>query len=538
MEIVELLKNKIKEALASLGQEVNTNDIVIETTKNNAFGDYSSNFAMKFCRNFSCKPIDLANKAIPLLECEQIKKIEIAGPGFVNFFINNDSISSIIKTIVEKGDDFGKGVSTGKKINLEFVSANPTGLLHVGTARCAAIGSSLANILSFAGNEVTKEYYINDAGKQIENLALSIDARYHELFGIHKEIPEDGYMGADVIEIAKQVKEEYGDKFVNNSDIDLFKQIGIDKELGRIKETLKNFGVTFDVFSSEKVIRENNALENELVYLNKYIYEEEGAKVLRTTDFLDDKDRVIVKSNGDYTYFMPDIVYHSNKMSRGFDHLIDILGADHHGYVNRLKSALMMHGYSENVLDVTLIQMVRFIQDGVEIKASKRTGNAITLQELIEDIGKDASRYFFAMRNPNSHMDFDLSLAVEQSSNNPVYYAQYAHARLCSILDSAKDYKIDISGSKLEMPSEIEVLKCLANFPQVVQTAAKERAPFKITNYIHELAERIHSFYNECRVINSDNLDVTSSRLALVKACKIVMNNALKLIGVSAPEHM
>jgi arginyl-tRNA synthetase len=309
-------------------------------------------------------------------------------------------------------------------------------------------------------------------------------------------------------------------------------------ELERIVKDLELFRVKHDVFSSEKKIRGNDSVEKELEFLKDYIYLEGDAKLLRTTDFLDDKDRVIVKGNGDYTYFLPDIVYHVDKMSRGFDLLIDVLGADHHGYINRMKSALMMHGYSKDTLDIELIQMVRFMQGGVEIKASKRTGNAITLREVCEEVGVDAMRYFFAMRAPSSHLDFDMNLAKEQSSSNPVYYAQYAHARLTSIIAQGADIGIDIEASKLEKPSEIELLKHLANFPNVISDAAKERAPFKITNYIHDLATLVHGFYTECRVIDRNDIAVSSSRLALCQASKQVMKNALNLIGVGAPDHM
>ena len=279
-------------------------------------------------------------------------------------------------------------------------------------------------------------------------------------------------------------------------------------------------------------------MENELEYLKDHIYDEQGAKVLKTTDYLDDKDRVIVKSNGDYTYFLPDIVYHVNKLSRGYDKLIDVLGADHHGYINRMKSALMMHGYDKDVLHVELIQMVRLVKDGQEIVMSKRAGNALTLRELCEEVGVDAARYFFAMRSASMHLDFDLGLALEQSSSNPVYYAQYAHARLNSILEQGKDIELDIEAKETSKESELNLLKHLINFPGEVESAASERAPYKITNYIHKLAELVHAFYTECRVINRDDINVTASRLALCKSAKTVLKNALNLIGVNAPDHM
>ena len=539
MDIVDSLKLNIQKAFQKLGQEVALNDIVIEHSKDPSHGDYATNAAMKLCRLFSKPPRDVANLLINELDMSNIEKVEIAGPGFINFFMKNDSLQSIIKKIDEEGDNFGRREKQNFKINVEFVSANPTGLLHVGTARGAAYGDSLCRILDFAGYDVTREYYINDAGAQITHLGESVEARYKELLGLPFELPEDGYHGEDVKDIAKQILKEEGDKVLDRDDhLQFFMKRGMEVELERIKNHLEIFRVKFDVFSSEKTIRGGGAIEKEVEFLKKFSYVQDGAVYLKTSDFLDDKDRVIVKSDGDYTYFMPDIVYHVNKMSRGFDQLIDVLGADHHGYINRMKSALMMHGYKPECLEIELIQMVRFLKDGKEFKASKRSGDAITLIDVCEEVGVDAMRYFFSMRAPSGHLDFDMDLAKEQSSNNPVYYAQYAHARLCSILEQASDIKLDLSGSKLEKPAELNVLKHLAAFPGVVLDAAENRAPFKITNYIHELAELVHAFYSECRVIDRDNLDVSASRLALCQASKQVMKNALYLIGVNAPNHM
>lgn len=539
MDVIESLKLNIQKAFSALGVEVSLNDIVIEHSKDTAHGDYATNAAMKNCRLLSKAPRDVANALIEKLDMNGIDHVEIAGPGFINFFMKNDSLQPIVKKILNEKDNYGKLAKNGQKINVEFVSANPTGILHVGTARGAAVGDSLARLLEASGYEVTREYYINDAGNQITHLGESIQARYMNLFGIEKEIPEDGYNGQDIHDIARKLKEEYGDSLLNKENaLEFFKEKGMKIELDRIIEDLALFRVKHDVFSSEKVIRSNGAVEKELDYLKKYTYNDDGALLLKTTEFLDDKDRVIVKSNGDYTYFLPDIVYHVNKMSRGFNQLIDVLGADHHGYINRMKSALMMHGYSADVLDIALVQMVRFLKNGVEYKASKRSGDAITLRDVCEEVGVDAMRYFFAMRAPSSHLDFDMDLAKEQSSNNPVYYAQYAHARLCSIIEQGKDIAIDEDAKLLEKQSEMALLKHLASFSNVIVDAAKERAPYKITNYIHDLAKLVHGFYTECRVIDRDNIDLSSSRLALCLASKIVMRNALDLIGVSAPERM
>ena len=539
MDLEHNLKENIIQALEKCGFTLNLNDVVIERSKDKLHGDYATNIALKSARLFKKAPIEVANIIISHLDLTGIDKVEVAGPGFINFFMKHDSLQAIVSKIISEGDNFGKGEKNGTKINVEFVSANPTGTLHIGHARGAAIGDCICRMYDFAGYDVTREYYINDAGSQIDNLAKSLEARYRECLGLEFEIPQDGYHGDDIKVVAKQLHEEYGDTLLNKENaLDFFKNLGIETMLGRIVEDLKYFGVTFDVFSSERDIRANNAVEKELEYLKPYSYVQDGATFLKLTNYLDDKDRVIIKSDGAYTYFLPDIVYHVNKMSRGFDQLIDVLGADHHGYINRMKSALMMHGYDKETLQVELIQMVRIMKGEEEVKISKRTGNALTLRELCEEVGIDATRYFFAMRSASMHLDFDLNLALEQSSNNPVYYAQYAHARLTSLLDAGSDIELDKEGKNLTKQSEISLLKHLIDFPSLVQDCAKERTPYKVTNYIHRLAELVHGFYTECRVIDRDNIEVTQSRLALCLAAKIVLKNALHLVGVSAPNHM
>ena len=539
MDIVEILKLNIQAAFKALGQDVVLSDIIIEHSRDEAHGDYASNCAMKLCRLFGKSPRDVANLIVEKLDMSSIEKVEIAGPGFINFFMKHDSLQPIVRKIIEEGDSYGKAMKNNLKVDVEFVSANPTGLLHVGTARGAAYGDCLCRILECAGYDVPREYFINDAGVQITHLGESAMERYKQVLGLPFELPEDGYHGEDVLDVAKQIREELGNNLLEKENaLELFKEKAMEIELKRIKEHLETFRVKFDVFSSEKKIRSGNAVEKEIAYLKDYTYQQDGATFLKTTAFLDDKDRVIVKKDGDYTYFLPDICYHVNKMSRGFDQLIDVLGADHHGYINRMKSALMMHGYKAECLEIELIQMVRFIKDGQEFKASKRSGDAITLHEICEEVGVDAMRYFFAMRDPQGHLDFDMDLAIEQSSNNPAYYAQYAHARLCSILEQGKDIPLDITACKLEKGAEMALLKHLASYPNVVLDAAKDRAPYKITNYIHELAELVHAFYGECRVIDREQIDVSGSRLALCKASQQVIKNALNLVGVSAPEHM
>ena len=542
MEVKELLKTKIKDALNKLGVDLDINQIDIENSKDPTHGDYASNVALKNARLVKKPPVELAKMIEKEINMDGIDKIEIAGPGFINFYMAKGSITGVIKKIFEQGDDFGRGEKKNCKVNVEFVSANPTGDLHVGHARGAAIGDSISRILEFDGYDVTREYYINDAGNQIDHLAESILERLKEALGMPFDLPADGYHGEDVRLVALAIKDELGDRLPEclkeEGFIEELKLKGMELELEKIRKDLKAYGIVFDVFSSEKAMRANGAVEKEIEYLSDHIYVDDGAKYLRTTDFLDDKDRVIVKRDGSYTYFLPDIVYHVNKLSRGFDKLIDVLGADHHGYINRMKSALMMHGYSSDALEIELIQMVRMMRDGEEFKLSKRTGNGYTLRELCEDVGVDAARYFFVMRAASGHLDFDLDLAVKQSSDNPVYYAQYAHARLCAVLEKAEDISLDVSCSHLSEQSELDLVKQLSLFPDAVKSASKERAPYKITNYIHDVAEKVHSFYTECRVIDRDNIEVTSSRLALCQATKIVLKNALHLVGVSAPEHM
>ena len=541
MNIEETLKIKIQDSLKSEGIVLDINDIIIEKSKTPEHGDYASNVALKFAGRFGMAPRDLANKIANNIDKEVVEKVEIAGPGFVNFFIKKNAMSSIVSKIIQEGDNFGRGENKNKKINVEFVSANPTGDLHLGHARCAAIGDTICRLYDFAGYEVTREFYVNDAGNQIYTLGLSLDVRVRQLLGEKIELPEDSYHAKDIIDIAKLYLEQHNNEY-KVGDPESFKKLqafGMHEELEKIKRDLELFRVKFDIYSFETDVRANNhvrdVLENKY---GKYTYKQDGATFLRTTDFLDDKDRAVVKSDGSYTYLMPDIAYHLIKLSRGYDNLIDVLGADHHGYINRMKSALMMQGYSKDTLEVELVQVVRLIKDGQEVKMSKRTGAGVSLRELCEEVGVDAARYFFAARAASSHLDFDLNLALEQSSSNPVYYAQYAHARLCSVLESASDIKIDESAANLKEESESQLLKKLIEFPHIIEISATKRAPHMLSTWIQELAANIHSFYTNCKMIDRDNLEVTASRLALAKAAKIVMKNALGVLGVSAPTKM
>ena len=536
------LKQLLLSAGLSLGLNIQESDVVLQRTKDPSFGDYASNIAMRFAKGLGKNPRDFALEIIEKVQDPIIVKAEVAGPGFINFFLRADAMSTVLKDVFEQGEAFGKAAPNGKKINIEYVSANPTGDLHLGHTRCAAVGDTIANILSHAGYDVTREFYVNDCGNQVEHLGISLRARYHELFGEPLVLGDDDYHGQDLIAIAQSIKDQFGDKYLvdNQESHDFFIRFGINAELGKLKKDLADFRVCFDRFSYESDIRKSGAVEKALTELTEkgYVYQSEGATYLRTSDKLDDKDRPIVKSNGQYTYFMPDIGYHYDKMSRGYDLLIDILGADHHGYINRMKSALMMKGYSADSLEVELVQIVRVFRDGAEVKMSKRTGKAIAHRDLVEDVGVDAVRYFFVERSPSTHLDFNYNLATEQSSNNPVFYAQYAHARCCSLLHLGADIEIDETGANLGNEQETAILKHLASYPQTILDAARDRAPYRICGYVHDLAGLVHEFYAHNRVIDRDNLPLTSSRLALVKAAKIVLSNALAILGVSSPSKM
>ncbi|MDY6142196.1 MAG: arginine--tRNA ligase [Bacilli bacterium] len=536
------LKTSIQQALKEAGADIELDKIIIERSKDKTHGDYATTVAMQMAKTLHKSPRDIASLIVEKLHCDIVDKIEIAGPGFINFFMKADSLSQIIKVIIDKGDKYGESQTENKdKINVEFVSANPTGDLHLGHARGAAIGDCICRLYEKAGYNVTREYYVNDAGNQINNLAKSLRVRYHEALGdFSLEFPEDGYHSDDLKKLAQIMVDEVGDKYLKDSDesFEYFKRRGTELELNKLIDDLKMFRVHFDVFSSELAIRNAGKVDKVLEDTKKYQYTEDGALFIRTTDFTDDKDRVIIKSDGAYTYLLPDIAYHQDKLQRGFTKLVDVLGADHHGYIERMKSALQMLGYGKDVLDVELIQMVRLLKNGVEYKMSKRTGNAVSMKELCEEVGVDAVRYFFVSRASTSHLDFDLDLASKMESTNPVFYAQYAHARICAVLEKAKDMDFDYEGKALKEEKEIALLKILASFPKEVAQAAEQRAPYKITNYIQKLATAIHEFYSDCRVIDESKKEETASRLALCLASKIVMKNALETIGVSAPEKM
>ncbi|PGV49500.1 arginine--tRNA ligase [Bacillus sp. AFS037270] len=556
MNIVEQVQTKLKEEIkaavlkAGLASEEQIPDVILEIPKEKAHGDYSTNMAMQLARVAKKAPRVIAEALVDNFDRTKasIEKIELAGPGFINFYMNNAYLTDLISTVLQAGNNYGETkTGNGQKVQVEFVSANPTGDLHLGHARGAAVGDSLSNILAKAGYDVSREYYINDAGNQINNLAISVEARYFQALGLEKDMPEDGYHGADIIGIGKTLAEEFGDKYVNVPEeerSEFFREYGLKYEMAKLQKDLEDFRVGFDVWYSETSLYKNGKIDKALEALREsgYIYEQDGATWLRSTDFGDDKDRVLIKQDGSYTYLTPDIAYHKDKLERGFEKLINIWGADHHGYIPRMKAAIQALGYDREALEVEIIQLVHLYKNGEKMKMSKRTGKAVTMRDLVDEVGLDATRYFFAMRSSDTHMDFDLDLAVSESNENPVYYAQYAHARISSILRTGAEQGIsfdeDADFSLIGSEKEVDLLKKIGEFPAAVGEAALKRVPHRITNYILELASAFHSFYNADKVLDSENPARTKARLALVKSVQITLKNALALIGVSAPEKM
>ena len=547
---MDLVSNKIviiiKSALKNVYNLENIDSLVmVEIPKLKDHGDFSSNIALRLAKVLKNSPINIANSLKSELENNDfIEKVEVVVPGFLNFFVKKDSLSEIINKIIDQGKDYGRNnFGKNEKVMVEYVSANPTGDLHLGHARGAAYGDSLTRVLKFSGYDCLREYYVNDAGNQIEVLGESLYQRYLEALGYEFDIDKIGYQGKDVKNIASKIAKDIKEKYVHDDSDDrklYFKKVGRELELSKIKKDLDLYRVSFDHYQSELDLYKDGKVKNTLEALKNsgFTYDLDGALWLRTTDFGDDKDRVLIKSDGSYTYLLPDIAYHKDKFDRGYEHLINLFGADHHGYIIRLKAGLKILGYNSDNLDIQIVQMVRLMENGVELKMSKRTGNAITIRELCEDVGVDVARYFFISKPIVSHLDFDLDLARKHSSENPVYYIQYAYARCASILRRVKEVKKLETYSLLTNDKEVSILKELASFEQILVDICKYKEVNILCNYAYRLASLFHSYYNECKVIDETNSELTTERLALVKAIKITLENALNLLGIEVKEDM
>lgn len=523
-------------------------DFVIETPKDEKNGDFSTNLAMQLTRILRQNPRKIAEAIVGGIDLPGlVERVEIAGPGFINFYLVPGWLNRVLPAIQEEDADYGKSnAGGGERVQVEFVSANPTGLLHMGNARGGALGDTLAAVLNEAGYVCDKEYYINDAGNQVENLGKSVEARYFELLGRDDyQIPEDGYHGKDIIATAQRLLDEKGESLVDLPEAErreLMKNYALKEKVAGIQGSLENFGVVFDNWFSEQSLHDAGSVHEVVDILREkgYVYEKDGAQWLRATDWGEEKDEVLVRSNGTPTYFAADIAYHRDKFERGYKRLINIWGADHHGHVARLKGAMTALGYDGDDITVILMQLVRLYRGGEIVKMSKRSGKYVTLDELIEEVGKEAARFFFIMRSPDSALDFDLDLAKAESSDNPVYYVQYAHARICSILSVAggkTPQAADVDLSLLTEENERVLIRKLAEWPQEVADAARELAPYHLAYYAKELANAFHSFYNSCKVL-TDDAALRDARLALVDCTRITLRNVLTLLGLSAPERM
>lgn len=548
----------ITEALHSVAADglLQESDITvpfIELTRDRKFGDYATNVAMVLASHINGNPRQfaqaLADRILETDNGENIDKVEIAGPGFINITMSGDYWVKAVRRVLTEGSRYAdSNTGQGKRVQVEFVSANPTGPLHVGHGRGAAMGDALANVLAAAGFDVQREYYINDAGNQIENLGQSVYARYLELFGNQVDFPEGGYQGDYIKEIADDLKANLGDRYFHKSHDSVVQEISeyaSHRILADIKEDLEQFGVRFDRWFSEKSLFDGNEVKQALEEMESrgHIYREDDAVWFRSTRMDDDKDRVVIKADGSLTYFASDVAYHRNKFNRGFERVINIWGADHHGYVDRMKAAVVALGKQKEDLQILLVQFVNLLRHGKPVAMSTRAGEFVTLREVREEVGRDAARFIFLTRKADSKLDFDLDLAKERSNDNPVFYVQYAHARICSIIRNAEQTGIslpepeDADLAMLVLPEEKELIRHLAALPDVVDGAALALEPHRLTNYLRDISTTLHNYYYHHRVL-TDDADLTTARLALVTAVGIVVRKALTLLGVTAPEKM
>ncbi len=552
-ELKQLLERAVENIARDVDQELPEGFVVrLERPRQAGHGDWATNIAMQLAKPFGMKPREIAEKLIDKLPIgEIVENAEIAGPGFINFTLASNWITEAVKSTIDQNENYGRVNSgKGRRVQVEFVSANPTGPLHMGHGRGAAVGDITASILDFAGWDVEREYYINDAGLQMELLGKSAQSRYFEALGRGNEapMPEDGYHGEYMTDIAESFVDKYGDELTKKPLEETVEFFSV--ETGKIvtemiRKDLEEFGVTFDVWFSEKSLYDNGQVEPAMEELKKrdFAYEEDGALWFRSTLFGDDKDRVLIRTNGVPTYFTSDVAYLKNKYDRNFEKLIYVWGADHHGYVPRLKSVNKAFGHPDEAVDVLLIQMVNLLRDGKPVQMSKRAGTIITLREIMDEVGVDATRFFFVMRRCDSTLDFDLELAKKATSENPVFYVQYAHARICSIYRELEERGVTLPGveefdvSLITDQSEINLAKAISRLPEEVAKSADEFAPHRIAYYATELAEAFHSFYNSQRILGVDE-PVMKTRILLMEAAKITLKNVLGLLGVSAPEKM
>jgi len=558
-KIREQLFKVVKEAFAACEKKeklpkIQIEDIFVEVPRERGFGDFSTNIAMQVSKQAKMPPRKIAELLASEFDFSgtYIERTEVAGPGFLNFYLKKDWLYDSLHIIQEKKDKYGEvDLGKGIKVNVEYVSANPTGPLHMGNARGGALGDCLASVLKKAGYDVTKEFYINDAGNQIEKFGISLEARYLQIvLGEDKvEFPEDGYHGEDIIGHARSYYEENGDALLNKSPEERRKTLveyALPKNIKKIRETLEAYGITYDVWFSEKSLHESGAVKKTIDFLTEkgYTLEKDGAIWLNGEKLGLEKDEVLVRNNGVATYMAADIAYHYNKfITRGFDWAIDLWGADHHGHVARMKAAMEPFGVSRDRLEVVLFQLVRLYRNGELARMSKRTGKAISLEDLLEEVGRDAARFFFNLKTAGSHLDFDLDLAVKQSNDNPVFYVQYAHARICSLLRKLKEEGIEpkpvesVDLTLLKENEEIELIRKLSEYPEEIVLSAKSLEPSRLTRYVMDVAAHFHSFYNACRVRGEDE-DLMNARIILVDCTRIVIKNILELIKIDAPEKM
>lgn len=554
IELKNIIEQAVKKAVSNGAlPEAEMPQFNIEKPANKDNGDYSTNVAMAGARAFKKAPRMIAEAIVSCIDLDgtAFDRVEIAGPGFMNFFLSQQFYSDVLKDVFSCGKDYGKSdYGQGKRVLVEFVSANPTGPMHIGNARGGAIGDCLASVLDWAGFSVNREFYVNDAGNQIEKFATSLEVRYLQHYDPSVELPEDAYHGQDIVEHAENFIKEYGDKYVNADSKERRKALvdfALPKNIAGLERDLGRYRITYDKWFRESTLHNDGSVQRVIDALKEkgVTYEQDGALWFKASEYGNDKDIVLVRANGLPTYIVPDIAYHYNKLvTRGYDKAIDVLGADHHGYVPRMKAALTALGLDASRLDCVIMQMVRLVREGETIKLSKRSGKAITLNTLIDEVPLDAARFFFNLREPNSHFDFDLELAAKQSSENPVYYVQYAHARICSIIKKAQEQGVELktpSDDELALLSskeEKDLIRHLSLLTDEIVSAAKSYDPAKITHYVIELATLFHKFYNAQRVMLDDNEGLMQARLFLCKAVKDTIYNILTMLKITAPEVM